>query len=80
VLGGGGVTINPEDTEEYAAALSRLLSNPAECQRLGALGLERSRKVFDWSVIAESWRELLMSVAENNWASAAPLGRSASGD
>lgn len=66
VIGGGGVAINPEHTEQFAATLSNLLSNPAERARLGAIGLERSRTVFDWPIIAEHWRELLMSVAVKN--------------
>lgn len=63
VVGEGGVTVNPEDTDQFAATLNRLLANRAERARMGALGLERSRTVFDWRVIAERWRELLNSVA-----------------
>jgi glycosyltransferase involved in cell wall biosynthesis len=63
VLGGGGVTVNPEDTESFAAQLSRLLSRPSECALLGATGLERTRKLFDWKVIAENWRSFLGDVA-----------------
>lgn len=59
VVGDGGLTVDPEDTNQFADALNRLLANPAERARLGALGLERSRTVFDWRVIADRWRELL---------------------
>lgn len=62
VLGGGGVTVNPEDTDGFAAQLNRLLSSPGECALLGAAGLERSRTVFDWKVIAENWRSFLGDV------------------
>lgn len=62
VLGQGGITMNPEDTEGFAAALCGLLSNPTECQRLGRVGLERSRTVFDWRVIANSWRHFLSGI------------------
>ena len=62
VLGEGGVTVDPESTDQFADALSRLLTDAVERQRLGALGLERSRTVFDWRVIAERWRELLNKV------------------
>ncbi len=58
VVGEGGVTVNPEDTDQFAAALNKLLADRGERGRLGALGLERSRTVFDWRVIAERWREL----------------------
>lgn len=61
VLGAGGITINPEDTEQFSAALCRLLDDPAERARIGAAGLERSRTVFDWGVIAETWREFLLT-------------------
>lgn len=63
VLGAGGVTVNPEDTEAFAAQLNQLLSSPSELALLGARGLERSRTVFDWKVVAETWRALLRDVA-----------------
>jgi glycosyltransferase involved in cell wall biosynthesis len=63
VLGAGGVTIDPENTEEFAAALSSLLADPGERLRLGRAGLERTRTVFDWRVIAENWREFLAHFA-----------------
>lgn len=59
VVGAGGVTVDPEDTDQFAAALNGLLADRAECARMGKLGLERSRTMFDWRVIAERWRELL---------------------
>jgi spore coat protein SA len=59
VLGGAGLVVNPENTLEYAAALSRLLGDPAECRRLGQLGYQRSREMFDWRVIANTWLPFL---------------------
>ena len=64
VLGAGGITINPEDTEQFSAALCKLLDDRIERARMGAAGLERSRTVFDWGVIAETWREFLLTFAK----------------
>jgi spore coat protein SA len=62
VLNNTGVLVDPENTEEYAAALNTLLDNPAECRRLGIAGYERSRKMFDWPIIADCWLTFLMDV------------------
>lgn len=62
VIGGGGVAIDPENAEEYAATLSNLLSDPVECARLGRIGLKRSSEVFDWRVVANSWHDFLDAI------------------
>ena len=59
VLDGAGISIDPENTAEFATALGKLLADPAEGARLGRIGVERSRQLFDWRVVAESWREFL---------------------
>jgi glycosyltransferase involved in cell wall biosynthesis len=61
VLGSAGRLVDPEDIENFAAALSALLAHPAECAQLAA-AYERCRKMFDWRLIAESWAELLEQV------------------
>ena len=63
VLSGTGVLVNPEDTEQYASALTRLLASPEECRRLGLAGYERSLKIFDWRIVANSWLTFLTEVA-----------------
>ncbi len=62
VLGETGRLIDPEDIAQYADALSALLSDSAERERLGCAALERSRQMFDWSVIAKAWAEYLHNV------------------
>ena len=59
VLGDTGRLVDPEDIENFAAALSDLLAQPDECAQLGAAAHERCRKMFDWHLIAENWAALL---------------------
>jgi glycosyltransferase involved in cell wall biosynthesis len=63
VLGDTGRRIDPENTKQYAEALSGLLSDSAERVRLGRAALERSRMMFDWRVIADVWAAYLWKVA-----------------
>lgn len=62
VLGDTGILVNPEDTAEYADALSRMLSDPDRRMRLGSAALERVRKFFDWNIIAKTWLGYLQEV------------------
>jgi glycosyltransferase involved in cell wall biosynthesis len=59
VLGSAGRLTDPEDIESFAATLSALLAQPADCAELGAAAYERCRKMFDWRLIAQSWAALL---------------------
>jgi glycosyltransferase involved in cell wall biosynthesis len=59
VLGNTGRLVDPENVEEFAAALSELLANPRYCRHLGQAGYERCRKMFDWRVTADAWMTLL---------------------
>lgn len=62
VLGDAGKLVDPEDVEDFAATLSVLLARPAQCAALGRAALERCRKLFDWSLIAQNWLGLLKDV------------------
>jgi spore coat protein SA len=62
VLGSTGRLVDPEDIENFAATISVLLANPADCAQLGAAAYARCRKMFDWRLIAESWAALLRDV------------------
>jgi spore coat protein SA len=62
VLGTTGRLVDPEDIESFAATLSALLAEPADCTQLGAAAYERCRTMFDWRVIAERWAALLEDV------------------
>ncbi len=48
-----GLLINPEDNNEIAAAIDKLLSNPDLAKILGEQGKERALKEFDWTVLAK---------------------------
>ena len=60
VVGDAGITVAPDDTDGLAAALSRLLADDAERQRLGAAGRTRAAE-FTWertgSLLAAAYRE-----------------------
>jgi glycosyltransferase involved in cell wall biosynthesis len=62
VLGSTGRLVDPEDTENFAAALSALLARPDDRARLGAAAYDRCRKMFDWCTISENWAALLTDV------------------
>ncbi|MBL0058307.1 MAG: glycosyltransferase family 4 protein [Elusimicrobia bacterium] len=51
VVGNAGVQVDPMDVDGLSAAMSRLLDDPAERERLRALGLERA-KGFGWDQCA----------------------------
>jgi len=59
VLGSTGRLIDPENIEDFASALSRLLANPREREQLGDAAYERCRQMFDWRLIAARWADLL---------------------
>jgi spore coat protein SA len=63
VLGEAGVLIDPENLEEYARALSEMLSHPDRRSQLGRAGVERVHALFDWRVVAESWIRFLEEVS-----------------
>lgn len=62
VIAETGRLIDPENSDEFAGAISNLLADPQECRRLGQAAYERCRSMFDWDVTAERWMELIESV------------------
>jgi glycosyltransferase involved in cell wall biosynthesis len=62
VLGDAGLLVNADDPVEFprafAAAMSRVLTEPALRRDLAARGIARSR-MFDWDAAAASAREAL---------------------
>jgi glycosyltransferase involved in cell wall biosynthesis len=54
-----GVLVDPENIEEFAGALSNLLSAPQRRVQLSVAGYQRCRKLFDWDVIAKDWLSFL---------------------
>jgi spore coat protein SA len=64
VLGDAGIVVNPEDMEEFAAALSSLLENADYRASLGRAARLRCREIFDWEIIARYWASLLEEIAD----------------
>jgi alpha-1,3-rhamnosyl/mannosyltransferase len=62
VVGDAGLLLSPDDPEVWAKAMSRLLDDSQERDRLAQLGVERAR-LFDWPSAAErleqAWAEAL---------------------
>jgi len=66
VLGDTGMLVDPENTKEFADALSLLLSDAGLRNRMGEAGYERCRIMFDWDVVASHWNALLQSVGRDS--------------
>src|SRR4029077_13302061 len=62
VLGESGIIVNPEDTEEFAGALSSLLEKRDFRASLGRAAYLRCQKMFDWDIIAQHWASILEEV------------------
>jgi glycosyltransferase involved in cell wall biosynthesis len=65
VIGDTGRLIDPEDTNQFASAISELLSDPQQCRQLGQAGYDRCRTLFDWRVIAANWTAVLNQVSNS---------------
>jgi spore coat protein SA len=59
VIADTGRLVDPENISQYAATLSALLSDRDERTRLSRSAYERSRKMFDWQIIANTWAQFL---------------------
>jgi spore coat protein SA len=64
VLGDAGRLANPEDVEQFAGTISSLLGNPEQRQKLCRASYTRARSLFDWSVIAPQWLEIITKVVK----------------
>lgn len=62
IVGDAGLLVAPDDAGGFAAAIARLLDEPALRAVLVARGLERARH-FDWQETARRTRELLIEAA-----------------
>ena len=69
VEGSTGFLVNPDDPEEIAGILRRLLANPALSERLGAAGVRRVCSDFSWQTRARILRgvnhDILRRVGRN---------------
>jgi starch synthase len=59
VIADTGCLVDPENISQYAATLSALLSDRDERTRLSRSAYERSRRMFDWQIIANTWAQFL---------------------
>jgi phosphatidylinositol alpha-1,6-mannosyltransferase len=51
--GRSGLLVPPRDPRALAAAIERLLGNPAEAREMGRYGQERARTQFRWELVAQ---------------------------
>ena len=61
-VGGGGVTVRPDDPEALAKAISDLLAHPEQRRRLGSLARPRIEAAYAWPRIAEQTAEIYAAV------------------
>jgi glycosyltransferase involved in cell wall biosynthesis len=61
--GVSGLLVPPADADALAAALRRLLSDPALARRLGEGGRRRLHERFSWRAIVQRWLDLYANVA-----------------
>jgi spore coat protein SA len=66
VLGEAGILVNPDDVEEFAAALSDLLNRPDYRAALGHAAYQRCLEMFDWNIIAQHWAAFLEEVGSKS--------------
>lgn len=59
VLGEAGILVNPNEVEEFAAALSDLLEKGDYRASLGHAAYLRCLEMFDWHIIARHWAAFL---------------------
>jgi len=71
VVGCGGTLVNPENTQELACAIAKLLEQADKRVQLGRAACERARALFDWSVIAEHWMSFLQGACTTSFRSIA---------
>ena len=59
---GFGVCVDPEDIAGYAAAIKRLLDDPALCEEMGRKGRQAVKEVFNWDTEFQHLLELYRSL------------------
>jgi glycosyltransferase involved in cell wall biosynthesis len=60
---GAGLAITPQSAQELAAAVRRLASDPALCERMGSAGAAHVRQHYDRAALAMRYLDLLQSAA-----------------
>ena len=64
--GENGLLVDPGSTDEVAAAITRLLEDPAEARRLGANGRSRVENEFTWKASAAALLSVVRDVLEQH--------------
>jgi phosphatidylinositol alpha-1,6-mannosyltransferase len=59
-----GLMVNPQDVDEVASALKRLLTNTPLRQKLGDAGLRRAREEFSWGSRARKLRQVSSQILQ----------------
>lgn len=59
---GGGLTVEPENAQQMADAISNLASDPSLCERMGMCGSEYVRENFDRANLARTYEEVISSL------------------
>ncbi len=73
-----GFRVNPDNVDEVASALKKLLTDPALCRKLGEAGLARARREFGWEEKARILRQASRNAAQGNAQEIAPAASVAS--
>lgn len=60
-----GICVDPENTEEIAAAMTYLLDHPEEARRMGENGRRAVREVFNWGVEEKKLLALYEDILKN---------------
>jgi glycosyltransferase involved in cell wall biosynthesis len=61
--GKSGLLVPPADADALAAAIRRLIDDPALARRLGEAGRRRLQERFSWRAIVQRWLDLYAGVA-----------------
>ncbi len=67
-----GLLVPPGDERALATALSRVLTDPALAQGLGAAGRQRLHEAFSWDRIVDRWDEVYRRVTRSDSTPALP--------
>jgi glycosyltransferase involved in cell wall biosynthesis len=60
-----GLLVPPDDPDELAAAIRRVLTNPGLASRLGEAGRQETAR-YAWTAVKEQWRRIYRKVAARN--------------
>lgn len=53
VLEGAGIVVGEKDEQGWVMAITQLLQDPALREKLGRAGLEKARRLYSWSAVAQ---------------------------